>query len=116
MFIKGMELWGLNVLRHYKKLRNQTEVANLSTLRTGHCQLNGYLHRFNIVDTPLCDCGSGTNKSVKHYLLLYRRYNKQSQKLLRSMRCRGMHVEKLLGTSKYIKNTLEFIKCTGRLR
>src|SRR5271155_1547288 len=32
---------------------------NLARLRTGHCSLNQYLHRFGIEESPLCSCGNG---------------------------------------------------------
>jgi hypothetical protein len=42
-------------LKLYGKLK-QKQVVFLSRLRTGHCHLNQYLHRFNIIETPECEC------------------------------------------------------------
>ena len=34
---------------------------------TGHCNLNKYLHRFNIIETSECECGVEM-EIVDHYL------------------------------------------------
>ena len=34
------------------------QVVWISRLRTGHCHLNEYLHRFNIIETSECECGA----------------------------------------------------------
>src|SRR6266496_5724840 len=52
----------------YQKIGNRTHIAWIARLRTGHCPLNKYLHRFNIIEDPLCDCGEAI-ETVAHFLL-----------------------------------------------
>jgi len=42
----------------YNKLSRNT-CAKVIQLRTGHCSLNAYLHRFGLTDSPLCNCENG---------------------------------------------------------
>src|SRR5204862_6747452 len=44
----GLKLYGTLQRKH---------VVLISRLRTGHCHLNQYLHRFNIIETSECECG-----------------------------------------------------------
>src|SRR5256714_4375773 len=60
----------------YSKLSDRDMVAKIVQLRTGHCGLNHYLHRFSINDTPYCECGYG-KETVEHFLLECRRYKEQ---------------------------------------
>src|ERR1700724_322844 len=52
----------------YSNITNlsRQELPWLTRLRTGHCSLNRYLHRFNIVEQPQCTCGNGA-ETVSHY-------------------------------------------------
>jgi hypothetical protein len=43
-----------------------------------------------------------------------RRYKEERKQLRKSVGWRKMKVEKLLGSTKVIKHTMEFIKSTGR--
>ena len=45
-------------LKLYGELQHRKHVVWISRLRTGHCHLNEYLHRFNIIETPECECGA----------------------------------------------------------
>src|SRR5437762_465599 len=54
-------------LKLYGKLKRK-QVVMISRLRTGHCHLNQYLHRFNIIETPECECGT-EKETIEHYLL-----------------------------------------------
>ena len=64
----------------YNEIANRNAVAKIVQLRTGHCGLNHYLHRFDIKNTPYCDCGYG-KETVQHYLLECRNYREQRKKL-----------------------------------
>ena len=35
----------------------------------GHIPLNQYLHRFHIIESPMCNCGQGV-KTIAHYISL----------------------------------------------
>src|SRR5438045_7708408 len=105
-----------SIQRQYKRLRSRAKVSQLVGLRTGHCRLNSYLHRFKIVDTPRCECGSGAIENVEHYLLLCSKYDRERYKLIRGIGVTGMRVQKLLGHPKLIKYMLEYVEDTERLK
>jgi ribonuclease HI len=97
----------------YNSLTTRKSVALLAQLRTAHCSLNDYLHRFGIQDDPQCECGEGC-ETVKHYLLRCEKYERQRDNLVKDVGVEEMSVAKLLGQSKNIKHTLHFVKTTRR--
>src|SRR5271169_797062 len=99
----------------YNCITKRGQISQLARLRTGHCPLNQYLHRFNIEDSPLCECGSGAIETVEHYLLLCNRYDKERAALIAKVGVGGMWIERLLGHPKLIGHTLEFVKSTKRM-
>jgi hypothetical protein len=82
-------------------------------MRTQHCSLNDYLHRFEIIDDPKCSCGE-TNETVAHYLLQCNNHEKEREALRKEVGAGGMRVEKLLGYPNLIKHTLTFVENTKR--
>ena len=92
----------------YGTIPNRNTVATLARLRTGHCGLNHYLHRFKIKDSPYCDCGNG-KETVEHYLLECRKYNEQRKTLGNEVGPGRMRTEKLLGYPKLIKHTMQYV-------
>ena len=60
----------------YTTVNTRYQVAQLARLRTGHCSLNQYLHRFGIVDSPLCTCDSGAIENVEHFFIHCPKYNR----------------------------------------
>jgi hypothetical protein len=54
-------------LKLHGALQQRNHVVWISQLRTGHCHLSGYLHRFNIIDTSEWECGEG-KETVDHFL------------------------------------------------
>ena len=98
----------------YENVSKRHDVAQLARLRTGHCSLNQYLHRFNHSDTPYCDCDNKTIETVQHYLLQCPRYDRQRASLVKKAGVGGMWVEKLLGYPKLVNHTLEYVKSTKR--
>ena len=69
--------------------------------RTGHCHLNQYLHRFDIIETPECECEL---------------YDEERDELRRRVGIEGMRSSVLLGDNKVIKKTVEYIEKTGRFK
>ena len=57
----------------YNEITNRNAAAKIAQLRTGHCGLNRYLHRFGIKDTPYYKCGY-RKETVKNYLIECRNY------------------------------------------
>jgi hypothetical protein len=43
-------------LKLYGALQQRKYVVCITWLHTGHCHLNEYLHRFNIIETAKCEC------------------------------------------------------------
>ena len=114
---------------HLRRIRRDTKVTNgpklyygysrsitakLAQLRTGHCRLNSYLHRFNIVDSAECECGEG-KETPEHFLLVCKRYKEDRKTLRKKVGFEGMNTRCLLGDRKAIKHTMEYIKSTERL-
>ena len=98
----------------YNQLGNRRRhIAWIARLRTGHCSLNQYLERFNIIDDSKCECGQG-KETVKHFLLTCSKYEKERDKLRREVGAQGMREEKLLGDVKKVKHTIQFIEDVGR--
>ena len=60
-----------------------------------------------------CDCGRGI-ETVKHFLLLCRKYEEPRNELQKKVGGRNMRVENLLGDPKIVKDTLEFVEKTRR--
>ena len=101
-------------LHIYNQLGNKRRhIAWIARLRTGHCSLNQYLERFNIIDNAKCECGRG-KETVKHFLLTCSKYEEERDKLRREVGAQGMREERLLGDIKKVKHTIQFMEDTGR--
>jgi lysyl-tRNA synthetase class II len=98
----------------YNSITSRQQTTHLARLRTGHCSLNQYLHRFKIEESPLCQCNNGAIETVEHYLLHCPRYEKERVELMGKVGIGGMWIEKLLGYPDFIHHTLEFVKNTQR--
>ena len=99
--------------KFYNRVQTRQQLARLVQLRTGHCSLNQYLHRFHIIDDPTCTFGC-TIETVSHYLIHCENYERERDKLRRKVGARGMRIETLLGDPKHIKPLLEFVEETKR--
>jgi ribonuclease HI len=111
-----MKAQAQNSLTVYNSIDNRSQAVQIARLRTGHCSLNQYLHRFNIENSPECSCGNGSEETVEHYLLHCPNYDKEREKLFERVGIDGMWIEKLLGHPKLIPKTLEYIKETKRFK
>src|SRR5438552_14887278 len=74
----------------YNSIDNRSQAVQIARLRTGHCSLNQYLHRFNIENSSECSCGNGSEETVEHYLLHCPNYDKQREKLFKRIGIDGM--------------------------
>ena len=99
----------------YSVLQQRQDVVCITRLRTGHCHLNEYLHRFNIIETPECECGA-EKETVEHFLLNCELYDEERDLLRRGVGVQGMRCSTLLGVKNIIKDTMEYIKKTGRFK
>ena len=99
----------------YKKIQKRSHATKIATLRTGHCHLRQYLHRFHIEDSPLCECDNESVETVEHYMLHCKRYEQQRAELKSKVGIGGMRMEKLLGCTRLIEHTVKYIESTKRL-
>ena len=99
----------------YGTLQQRKHVVWISRLRTGHCHLNGYLHRFNIIASPMCECGGG-KETTDHFLLRCELFDEQRDTLRRRVGIQGMSINMLLGNNKIIRDTVEYIEKTERFK
>jgi len=98
----------------YNEIANRNSAATIAQLRTGHCGLNHYLHRFSINESPFCECGYG-KETVEHYLLECRKYKEQRRRLREAVGTGRMKMGILLGDPTKIKYTMAYVNETGRL-
>jgi hypothetical protein len=105
--LRGNKLY--NVLELTKR-----QTAEFARLRSGHCSLNQYLHRFGHAESPRCECGSGAIENVEHFLLYCPRYDRRRARLVREVGVGGMRMEKLLGRPRMIGHTLKYVDETRR--
>ncbi len=98
----------------YNEIEDRNSAAKIAQLRTRHCGLNRYLHRFGIKNTPYYQYGYG-KETIEHYLLECRKFREQRKKLRKEIGTVKMRVARLLGDTKLIKHTVEHINATGRL-
>ena len=89
------------------------QATTLARLHTSHCGLNSYLHRFNIIEDPACNCGY-KSETVQHYLFDCKNYEAPRDKLRMKVGCRNMRLQKLLGSTRHIKHMLQYVEETGR--
>ena len=62
-------------------ISNRLSSSILFRLRSGHCRLNGHLHRIGIIESPNCDYCQ-TQETVEHFLLSCPQYGSQRSRLV----------------------------------
>ena len=92
---------------------SRSQTATLARLRTGHCRLNHYLHRFNIIEDPRCTCGH-PKETVQHFLLECHDHNTPRHTLIARVGPRNMRVGKLLSDTRFIRDTIKYVEETKR--
>src|SRR5947207_9751527 len=97
----------------YNEISDRHTATTIAQLRTGHCGLNLYLHRFGIAKSPHCKCGYG-KENVEHYLMECKNYRVQRRKLRQDVGMGKMKMGILLEDPTMIKHTMAYIKATGR--
>jgi hypothetical protein len=100
--------------KFYSKMEGRQAAGWIMQLRTGHCGLNKYLHRFGHREDSNCE-GCGTDQeTVEHYLLECPKYQEERRKLVLRVNSRDMRVDKLLGDLKLAQKVVEYIRETRR--
>ena len=51
---------------------------NFTSMVTGHGNIRSYLHRFKIIETPICPCGT-TDQTIDHLLFECELINRERQ-------------------------------------
>ena len=83
-------------------------------LRTGHCHLNQYLHRLNIIEISECECGGG-KETVDHFFPNCELFDEEQDRLRRVAGVQGVGISTLLGDMEIIRETVEhYIERTRR--
>jgi hypothetical protein len=82
-------------LKLYGALQKRKHVIWTTRIRTGHCHLNEYLHRFNIIESPECECAE--KQTLDHYLLNCELYDEERGALRRSVGAQGIKTSILPG-------------------
>jgi hypothetical protein len=109
------------LLRRHDRARSEQSTTEISEaeeyaqLRTGHCTLNDYLHRFGKADSPFCECGY-RKETVQHYLLECRWYKNEKKKLRHEVGIGRMKIVWLLGNKNMASHIMEYVDSTGRLQ
>jgi hypothetical protein len=92
---KSVEKWqrdwdqtskGQTTKEYFPKVTNRLNIeinitSNFTTMVTGHANIRSYLHRFKIVDTPTCSCGTN-DQTVDHLLYECELLNKEIDRLI----------------------------------
>ena len=86
----------------YGALQERKHVVCITWLRTGHCHLNEYLHRFNIIETAACEYGA-EKEITDHFLLNCELYDDERDEPRRKVGVQAMRVSILLGDKKIIR-------------
>ncbi|CCA76851.1 hypothetical protein PIIN_10836 [Serendipita indica DSM 11827] len=95
----------------------RAEAVALIQLRTGHIGLNKHLNHINRADAPWCPhCGEGNAENITHLLHICPAYNAARAKWEGALREKTREPVEILGTKEGIKETLKFIRRTGRLK
>ena len=101
-------------LKLYDNIECRQDATIIVRLGTAHWSLNQYLFRFDHVKDPRCECGEEVVETVKHYLLFCSKFDQQRDKLRRKVGVGDMTMEKLLGKTRNLKHTVQYVKETKR--
>ena len=106
--------------------KNRRREAVIHRLRVGHVGVKQYLYKIRAVDTPLCDCNSGREESIYHYIFECSLYRLQRREMLRELGKHGVNRTTLRvilgGENEYrkkitviLRSLMKYIVATDRL-
>jgi ribonuclease HI len=101
-------------MKLYNSIPVRKTCAQVVQLRTGHCGLNKYLHRFGKRYSPYCSCGYA-KETVEHFILECPNYKTQRKELRKRVDAWKMRIDKLLGDITLLKYTMEYVRTTKRM-
>ena len=85
-------------------------------LRVGHAPLNGYLHRFEKVDSAQCPACGEERETPEHFILRCPKYAHERWTLLRHVRDNTPRIEEVLSRPKIIVPLIQYIEATERFK
>ena len=101
----------------YRKLTytlHRRFVSLLTQLRTNHIPLQAYLHRFKLVDSPICQNCQSAPETVAHFLFFCTKYTAQRDTLHGHLN-EGRYLDhSILGNKKLLPALFRFIRDTNR--
>jgi len=82
---------------------------NFTAMVTAHGKTISYLHRFKIIESPVCPCANG-NQTVEHIIYDCGKLNNERRKLITDI-SKEDHwpVGKIVLVNKYLKQITHFI-------
>ena len=72
----------------FKSMRRE---AVIHRLRVGHVGVKQYLYKIKAVNTPLCDCNSGRERNIYHYIFECSLYRLQRREMLKELGKHGVN-------------------------
>jgi ribonuclease HI len=85
-------------------------------LRVGHAPLNGYLHRFERVNSARCPACGAPRETTEHFLLRCPKYAHERWALLKHIKDSEPKVERILSNPKTIIPLVNYIDATERFK
>lgn len=86
----------------------------LTQLRTGHIPLQAYLHKFKLVDSPICQQCEEAPETVTHFIMFCHKFAAERRQLRRSLGRETNLDLSILGNNKHLPALFHFIKSTDR--
>jgi len=99
--------------KYYRSAPTRKTATTLAQLRTGHCGLKQYLHRFKKAPSPYCQC-QYQKETVEHYLMECRTYKNERDVLRKAVGNGKMRMKTLLGDARYIEHVMKYVERTKR--
>ena len=99
--------------KYYNAAETRQIATTLAQMRTGHCSLNLYLHRFKKAASPYCLCQYQC-ETVHHYILECKKYKKERSWLQMKVGWHNMRLGILLGDPKVANHVAKYIEMTNR--
>jgi hypothetical protein len=82
---------------------------NFTTMATGHGKIRSHLHRFKILETPTCSCGT-KDQTIDHLLLECELLNKERESLISTVLLTDVWpMSKKILIRKHLKIFVKFI-------
>lgn len=107
--------------KKYLKLINDDSISRKTAsliyqLRVGHAPLNGYLHRFQKVDSPRCPACGEARETPEHFIKGCPGYAHERWGLMKHFRASDPKLEDILSNANTIIPLCEYLAATNRFK